>query len=200
MSNAFSLLYSYWRTGLSSNSTTECPVNLNAFASLAIFSEEFTEMLLYGPVRDKDKDEQKVDAAVALKLRIDRPLGMDEKHQLTELEVDEIRGTALWNFSNKDYVPRIQAYILANMLDPQIPHESNLANLILDSLIQRYLHGEFVSIFSDTKEHRKQIRLWGTVHILLDFLQEKNSVQFAESLVSIIETERLESTRAYILV
>ncbi|KAI9205430.1 uncharacterized protein BJ171DRAFT_73455 [Polychytrium aggregatum] len=161
-------------------------------AKLCLLEEllgEVLDLLLYGPARDKDKDEHKLDAAIALKLN-------QETHAKEEL--DEMSGTAGWNFSLNDYIVRVEMNDLLSRLDRSNPHEAQVALKLLRALLERHVCGEFEARHMDTFNHKKQVRLWTAVHVILHFVEESEAPGYMGLLLKCMEREHIVSTRFYI--
>ncbi|KAJ3081848.1 Tar (HIV-1) RNA binding protein 1, partial [Quaeritorhiza haematococci] len=188
------LCVGYWRQGVGRDVQ-----NKAALSSLAAHNDDLIEMLLYGPVRDQNKDEHKLEAAVALKLTTEAPL-VDEEDRLSEEVVAEIKETAEWNFSQRDYIVRVYANNLLARLDIQNdPTQRSIAIGILQRLVELHASGAFVAKFTSTLEHRKQVRLWCSVHLILHSLQtSQEALVFVDLLIRSIDLEQIVTTRYFI--
>ncbi|RKO87183.1 hypothetical protein BDK51DRAFT_28776, partial [Blyttiomyces helicus] len=160
--------------------------NPAATASLLAHIPELVELALFGPLWERDKDDHKVDGAIALKL-----MG----GSLDAEEAAEVKGTAGWNFSLQDYTVRVQANDLLSRLDPAVPEHAAIGKAVLARLLDMHLAQRFVARFTGTLEHRKQLRLWSTVQLVLPFVPASAAALEFSRLLACIELETILSTR-----
>ncbi|KAJ3044964.1 Tar (HIV-1) RNA binding protein 1, partial [Rhizophlyctis rosea] len=160
-----------------------------AVKSLRAYVPELVEMLLFGPVMEINKDDHKFDAVIALKLR---------EGKLSSAEIEELQGTAQWNFSLKDYTVRVRALDIISRLSRGVPEHCEIALAILDVLLERHLGKMYFAKFMNSGPHRKQIRLWTAIHILIPFIPPQRAHHYTNLLMQCIELEMQISTRYYI--
>ncbi|KAJ3289327.1 Tar (HIV-1) RNA binding protein 1, partial [Borealophlyctis nickersoniae] len=106
--------------------------------------------------------------------------------------------TAEWNFSIKDYIVRVQAADILARLDPSDPLHVDFAVAVLNHLLKTHLDQRFDVKFTQTIEHRKQIRLWSSLHLLIPFIPAHLSTHYTTLLLTAIDVEMIVSTRYYI--
>ncbi|KAJ3326105.1 Tar (HIV-1) RNA binding protein 1, partial [Blyttiomyces sp. JEL0837] len=131
----------------------------SALRSLSRYNKVFVSLLLYGPSRDKDKEENKLDATISYKLK-----SRDPQSNLTASDFEDIEGTAEINFNCKDYATRLQANDLLSRLDPSIDSHRKCGIKVLEYLLEIHMSGKLLAKFSFTPEHRQQ---WAVQRILL---------------------------------
>ncbi|KAJ3041776.1 Tar (HIV-1) RNA binding protein 1 [Rhizophlyctis rosea] len=179
--------YGFWVNAVSDDASPD--VSRVALSSLRAYIPELVEMLLFGPTIEINKDDHKIDAAISLKLN---------RKNLSGEEVEEFEGTAQWNFSLKDYTVRVRALDILSRLRTDRPEHREVATAILDELLQLHLSKKYHAKFINNGPHRKQLRLWIAVHLLLPFITPEKAADSIRTLMTSIELEQQISTRYYI--
>jgi tRNA(Leu) C34 or U34 (ribose-2'-O)-methylase TrmL len=175
------------------------------------FMKQLVELLIYGPLREKD--DQKLESAIALKLKLEngnlknRKETEGMKQENNEIsEIDDIKETAEWNFSLKDYVVRVQHNIVLLKLQKatvEYRDDEIFAQKLLNYMIDLYVentkpHGEFYTQYINTPQHRKQIRLWASICLLLNFIDVFTAENFINKIIDLISNDNcMLSTRFY---
>ncbi|ORX56066.1 hypothetical protein BCR36DRAFT_176598 [Piromyces finnis] len=176
------------------------------------FMKQLVELLIYGPLREKE--DQKLDAAIALKLKLEnnemnkkKETSENDNEKFNEIdEIDDIKETAEWNFSLKDYAVRVQHNIVLLKLQQSTIDNRNdelFAQKLLNYMINLYIentkpHGEFYTQYINTPQHRKQIRLWESICLLLHFIDVYTAESFINKIIELISNDNcMLSTRFY---
>ncbi|KAJ3030730.1 UNVERIFIED_CONTAM: Tar (HIV-1) RNA binding protein 1 [Siphonaria sp. JEL0065] len=181
--------FKYWSHGLSSSDSRVVGQTLT---SLETLKEIFVSFLLFGPLRDKNMDADRVDAVVAYNLRIPE---MKEKGSWTEQELEYSNGTIEQNFNCTDYLIRVKANSILLSLNPASKGHGRVALSILDVLLVKHESGKLKAKFDNTLEHRLQIRLWCSIHLLLNHVDDASWV---ERFIKAIDAELIASSRYYV--
>ncbi|KAL5034958.1 hypothetical protein BDV3_004449 [Batrachochytrium dendrobatidis] len=185
-------LYQFWLHAVSSPNKVQQDDSL-ATLSLESMIENMdwvVNMVLYGPLRDSDTLDLKHEAMIALKLT---------KDKLDLNEIDELKGTAAWNFSSKDYIVRVQMNDILLRLSQDHKGHQILAKKLLMRLITIQLECTHTNQFINSSEQRGQLRAWTTMHILLSFIDSDDmALTYMNYFIKAIVIEQLAETRSYI--
>ncbi|KAI8852773.1 hypothetical protein BC829DRAFT_383772 [Chytridium lagenaria] len=166
-----------------------------ALSSLKRYYTTFIRLLLFGPLWDLNKDQRRMDASISVKVReMDKDLGSS----VANLDPEDARGTAEMNFSNKDYTIRVRANDILARLDPASKDECDFAMTILSEMLRMYLSGKHDALFASSFEHRVQLRMWCSIHLLLDHIAPEDLEQYIQMILDCIEMDSVISTRFYI--
>ncbi|KAJ3191442.1 Tar (HIV-1) RNA binding protein 1, partial [Irineochytrium annulatum] len=181
----------FWRGAVAGSGCTP-KQRSDAVRSMSLMRSSFLKMLLWGPLWDMQKDERRMDAAISAKLRKYGTCGADKEAR----EDEEMAGTAEFNSSSKDYIVRVKANNILMRLDPEVAEERELALALLKEMLS--LHGSFKAFFAASFEHRQQIRLWCSIHLLLDHVRGEEAGAWLERVFNCIEFDTIIATRYYI--
>ncbi|KAI8922733.1 hypothetical protein BC831DRAFT_474711 [Entophlyctis helioformis] len=177
-------LHAVWVQGMSDG-----PLRRAALDSMVANIDWVCRLLVYGPVRDQDAVETRHMAMISLKMT--RPT-------LSATDEAGLRGTAAWNFHCKDYVVRVLANDLLLRLRTDDPDHVAIAQTVLHRLIGSQLRKKTVAQFINTVAHRRTVRTWIAIHILLHFVTDEQAAEVFESFVALIIREQLAESRVYI--
>ncbi|KAJ3269991.1 Tar (HIV-1) RNA binding protein 1 [Terramyces sp. JEL0728] len=129
------------------------------------------EMCLYGPTREQDILDQKHESLIALKQKL--PFFSSD-------EISEIKDTAEWNFYNLDYTVRIRANTILNNTND---------TMLIYSLLNKLENAKFIN----SKEHKRNLRIWQSVHLLFD-----SDFTDLDLLLKLMIKESIAQTRVFI--
>ena len=106
--------------------------------------------------------------------------------------------TASWNFAHKDYVVRIQGNLILAKLKKTDP----LGKIMLSKLISLSItnHESGIQFVTNTKvgQHKRQIRQWCSIHLLLHHLDEEMSAVIVLDLLKILNFSHSHVIRNYV--
>ncbi|KAJ3097538.1 Tar (HIV-1) RNA binding protein 1 [Phlyctochytrium planicorne] len=181
-------VFKFWSKSVSASESDE--VRKSALDSMKRYSDIFIRLLLFGPPWDLNKDQRRLDAAISLKIRETAGEG--------SMDLDELKGTAEMNFGCKDYTIRIRANDILARLNLSKPEESQFALSTLSKLVNLFLSGAYASMFSGSIESRMQLRLWCSVHLVLDSIPEPELDEYVDKILDSLEIDSVVSIRYYI--
>ncbi|CAO3698396.1 unnamed protein product [Rhizopus stolonifer] len=173
VAQAADLLHDYWST-----------FTPEACESMQQYAPEFAKLAVFGPLRDRE--DQKLEAAVSLKLA-------------NEDELSEADGTAAIVFTQNDYLVRVYMNNLLLRLDVDNEQHKIFANTLLDSFF-KYMGDDalFEYMYTSTAEHRLKLRVGCSSLLLIDLATEDKVDQYLEILFEITKKETVTSVRCYL--
>ncbi|KAI8988894.1 hypothetical protein BDB01DRAFT_719270 [Pilobolus umbonatus] len=152
--------------------------------SMLNYAPEIAKLLVFGPLRDRD--DQKIEAAISLKLA-------------TSEEQQEAEGSAGIVFSQNDYLVRIDMNDLLLRLDINNPLHKQLANDLIDHLLDCIKDDSlFEFLYNSTAEHRLKLRVCCSILLLIDFAAEDKLNGYLEYIFELMRKETITSVRCYI--
>ncbi|ORY39279.1 hypothetical protein BCR33DRAFT_720118 [Rhizoclosmatium globosum] len=141
----------------------------------------FITLLSFGPTRDKNMDADRVDAAISYILHtapIPSPPNLSKE-------------TAELNFNCRDYAIRVRANaVLLRNRDPEVSVR------VLEALVGEMESGMWKAKFDNTHEHRMQIRIWSSIHLVIEDIP--NNKDWADRIVRLLDLDVVASTRYYL--
>jgi hypothetical protein len=153
----------------------------------------FVSFLLYGPSFEKEKDENRLDSVMASKLKMP-----DLEKYWTAEDIEDVKGTAEMNFNSKDYSIRVRANDILARLDLRNAEHREFGIQVLTDLIDMHCAGKLVAKFTETFEHRQQIRVWCSIHLLIPNITSDTADHWAQRFLDSIDIDAILSTRYYI--
>nr|KAJ3418092.1 Tar (HIV-1) RNA binding protein 1 [Polyrhizophydium stewartii] len=194
MNPASALMHAFWLYAVDCGAPQSDPSRAAHLRSQAIRSLEtnmdwVVELLLFGALRDSDMLDQKHEALIVLKTI---------EHTLPADEVEGFQGTAAWNFAAKDYVVRVETNDIILRLRTDDAAHRRLAKTLFSRLLQIQLDNRYTNQFINTAEHRRQMRSWISIHVLLPFVDADEAHGVLDKLVKTIILEQVGETRCYI--
>ncbi|KAI8621650.1 hypothetical protein BC830DRAFT_162805 [Chytriomyces sp. MP71] len=163
-----------------------------ALESLHNYLDMFMSLALFGPLRDKNMDAERLDAAVSYAVNI--PI---VKQSWKQEELYDTQGTAEVNFNCHDYTIRVKGADLLLKLDSTSSPHSEFARCLLEKLLALHNSNKLKAKFDATLEHRMQMRLWCIVHVILD-LVIASGTSLVAVLLQAVDVDLLPSTRHYV--
>ncbi|RUS24460.1 hypothetical protein BC938DRAFT_473545, partial [Jimgerdemannia flammicorona] len=156
-----------------------------ALSSLALYKNEVVQMLVFGPLRDRE--EQKIDSAIVYKLE-GQDIGSD------------VEGTVELNFTQRDYLVRVQMNDLILHLDPNNAEHATLVNALLLELVTMATSETLLNpyIYVNQIEHRIKMRLWCSFVVSSRFITRESADNYITLLLDVIKREMMVSVRCYI--
>ncbi|KAI9331608.1 hypothetical protein BDR26DRAFT_665655 [Obelidium mucronatum] len=92
---------------------------------------------------------------------------------------------------------RVNANCLLLILNPSLESHREFGLSILDALLARHESGQLKAKFDNTIEHRCQIRLWCSIHLLLHHIVD-NETTWTTRFIKAMDMELIQSTRHYV--
>ncbi|CAO3587682.1 unnamed protein product [Absidia cylindrospora] len=151
--------------------------------SMLLYVKEIATLLVFGPLRDRD--DQKLEAATLLKLQYADVLKSAE-------------GTAEMVFNQNDYYVRVLMNDLILRLDEANDKHAEFAHQLMNHMIESNNKPElYEGIFTNTAMHRFKIRSWCTILLTSRFIKMKDSRDYIDRILGLMQKETSISVRSY---
>ncbi|KAH6586359.1 hypothetical protein BASA61_006589 [Batrachochytrium salamandrivorans] len=185
-----SKLHAFWLRAVDFPLLDDSTIAASSLESMHINMDWVVDMILYGPLRDSDTLDLKHEAMIALKL---------VENSLSDDTVSELKGTASWNFSSRDYVVRVQINDILMRLRYDCSSYAQFSKELLARLVKIQVESAYTNQFVNTSAQRCQLRAWISIHVLLGVIsQEDEALTYLNAFVESIVIEQLAETRSYI--
>ncbi|KAI9323060.1 hypothetical protein BX666DRAFT_2016546 [Dichotomocladium elegans] len=171
---------------------TQCVERLHAYwsthtpeadDSMLQYIPEIAKLLIFGPLRDRD--DQKLEAAVAYKL--EDPAIIHEAENSAEIV-----------FTQNDYMARVYLNDLILRLDKNNDKHVLFAERIMDALLDEMSNDKYKCYqFLSTIEHRSKLRLWCSLMLLHRFVTENTVDHYVKRMSAVMKGETQVSVRCY---
>ncbi|ORZ16603.1 hypothetical protein BCR42DRAFT_415426 [Absidia repens] len=151
--------------------------------SMLLYVKEIATLLVFGPLRDRD--DQKLEAAALLKLQYADVLKSAE-------------GTAEMVFNQNDYYVRVLMSDLILRLDESNDRHSEFAHQLMNHMMESNNKPElYEGVFTNTAMHRFKIRSWCTILLTSRFIKVKDSHDYVDRMLGLMQKETSVSVRSY---
>lgn len=166
-------LHSYWST------FTE-----DATKSMIQYAPEIAQLLVFGPLRDRD--DQKLEAAITIKLA-------------SAQDILDAEGTAAIMFNQNDYLVRVDMNDLLLRLDINNKDHKEFANLLLANFFKTLSDDSlFEYMYTSTAGHRLKLRICCSTLLIIDFSEEEKVNDYIETIFEVMRKETVTSVRCYL--